>query len=880
MGEQERKIPKKQICVGLLAHVDAGKTTLSEALLYCSGTKRSLGRVDHQDAFLDTHDLERARGITIFSKLARISTAHRDITLVDTPGHVDFAPEAERTMPILDCTVLVINGTDGVQAHTLTLWELLERYHVPTFLFLNKMDLPGKGKDALLEELHTRLSPAIVDFSAAAEEVAEQCAMCDEAVLEQYLSSGAVTEGNLSGLIAGRKVFPAWFGSALKLDGVEEFLALLDRLAPVREYGGSFAARVYKISRDPQGNRLTWLKVTGGTLKVRSSLTYLDGDGQTRSEKCVQLRAYSGAQFTQIEESSAGSIVAVQGLSATYAGQSLGAESAGSAAAIAPVMSYRLVLPPQQDPLTVLPKLRQLEEEEPQLQIQWDGALKQIRVFLMGKVQLEILQSLLLERFGLHVSFDAGRISYRETIENTVEGVGHFEPLRHYAEVHLLLEPGEPGSGIVIETRCPTDVLDINYQNLILTHIAEKQHLGVKTGSPITDLKITLMSGRAHIKHTEGGDFRQATYRAIRQGLMQANSVLLEPWYDFTLTVPASQIGRAITDIRAMSGQFDAPKSSGDNSILRGTVPVAEVGDYAQDVAAYTHGLGVFQTRMSGYQPCHNADAVIAAMAYDPEADLENTPDSVFCGHGAGFTVKWNQVPEYMHLSSILEKPAQPQIVTRNLRMDDKELDAIMEREFGPIRRKQYTAPANRPASDKLPIAPPKKNLLLVDGYNLLFASPELSEAAKIDLGLARQRLTEALGNYAAYKNVELILVFDGYKAKGNPGEKSKWENVQLVFTKEGQTADAYIESLAARIGGSYSIRVVTSDALVQMSAFRSGLLRMSARELWEDVEQAKAQIREFLAELRQKENRKFQEKEVPKCIKERKSSTDFWKKP
>ena len=857
--------PKKAPCsIALLAHVDAGKTTLSEALLYHTGARRNLGRVDHKDAFLDTHALERERGITIFSKLAKLSTESLDITLVDTPGHVDFAPEAERVMPILDCAILVINATDGVQAHTMTIWELLRRYHVPTFLFINKMDLPGKTKPELLAQLQQKLSPGVIDFTADREEIAEMCAMCDEALLEQYLESGTVTDGNIRGLIAGGKVFPACFGAALKLEGVEELLRLLDQYAPVPQFGDEFAARVYKISRDPQGNRLTWMKVTGGNLKVRSPLLYQDAEGKEYTEKCVQLRQYSGPQFTQLEDAPAGTVCAVQGLSATYAGQRLGAELAAMDAVMEPVMSYRLVLPSDKDPLTVLPKLRQLEEEEPQLRLEWDDRLKQIRVFLMGKVQLEILQSLIKERFGIPVGFDAGRISYKETIRTIVEGVGHFEPLRHYAEVHLLLEPGKPGSGIIIDTKCSADVLDWNYQKLILTHITEKQHMGVLTGSPITDLKITLMSGRAHLKHTEGGDFRQATYRAIRQGLMQAKSELLEPWYDFTLTVPTAQIGRAITDVRAMGGAFDAPKQNGDNSILRGQIPVSEVGDYAQDVAAYTRGLGVFQTRLAGYQPCHNADAVITSTAYDPEADLENTPDSVFCAHGAGFNVKWDKVPEYMHLSSVMEKPAQPQLVTRNLRMDDKELEQIMEREFGPIRRKQYTAPENRPASDKMPIAPPKKNLLIIDGYNILFALPELEEMAKIDLGSARQRLIESLENYTAFKNIELVLVFDGYKAKGNPGEKSQWENVQIVYTKEGQTGDAYIEALAARIGSSYSARVVTSDSLVQLSAFRSGLLRMSARELWEDVERAQEQIRAFLTNLQQEENRKFQTREVP----------------
>ncbi len=853
----------KNIVCGILAHVDAGKTTLSEAMLYTTGMRRQLGRVDHKDAFLDTHELERQRGITIFSKLALLKTEHLDITLVDTPGHVDFSAETERTMPILDCAILVINGTDGVQAHTLTLWELLQRYQIPTFVFVNKMDLPGNGKDSLLAQLQSRLSNNIVDFCADFDSIAESAAVCDEAVLEQYLNDGSVTTGNIQGLIAHRKLFPCCFGSALKLDGVAQFLSTLDTYAPITTYPPDFSAKVYKISRDAQGNRLTWLKVTGGSLKVRSALSYRSRDGKDFTEKCVQLRVYSGPQFTQSEEIPAGHCCAVQGLSVTYAGQALGGDSADTTPILEPVMSYQMNLPAGKDPLTVLPKLRQLEEEDPQLHILWDDRLKQIHAQLMGKVQLEILQSLMLQRFELPVTFDTGHISYKETIRTTVEGVGHFEPLRHYAEVHLLMEPGKPGSGISIDTKCAPDILDANFQKLILTHIAEKRHLGVLTGSPITDIKITLVSGRAHLKHTEGGDFRQATYRAIRQGLMQAQSVLLEPWYEFVLTVPAAQIGRAITDIRSMSGEFESPESYGDVSILRGTVPVSEVGDYAADVASYTHGMGILQTRLLGYRSCHNAAHVIETFGYDPEADLENTPDSVFCAHGAGFNVKWNQVPEYMHLSSILEKPAQPQIVTRNLRMDDKELERIMEREFGPVRRRQYTAPVNRPATDKLPIAPPKENLLIVDGYNVLFANEELKTVSKIDLGSARERLIELLDNYASFKHCQIILVFDGYRAKGSSGEKQIQNQLQIVYTKEGQTADAYIESMAVQIGNNYQVRVVTSDSLVQLSSFRSGLLRMSARELWMDIERSEEQIRTLLDDLSQRENRQFHKKEV-----------------
>ena len=858
MPEQVKKRP---CCTALLAHVDAGKTTLSEAMLYCTGARRQLGRVDHRDAFLDTHDLERSRGITIFSKLALLQTAGLEITLVDTPGHVDFSAEAERTMPILDCAVLVINGTDGVQAHTLTLWDLLRRYEVPTFLFINKMDLPGKSREELLKELQEKLSEHIVDFGAEFDEIAEAAAVCDEALLEQYLETGEITDANIRGLIGAGKLFPCCFGAALKLVGVEEFLEVLDRFAPEPEYDPEFSAQVYKISRDPQGVRLTWMKITGGSLKVRTPLAYRDREGKEYNEKCVQIRRYSGPQFTPIDEAPAGSVIAVQGLSATWAGQGLGARSESAGNILEPVMSYRLNLPTDKDPLLFLPKLRQLEEEDPLLQVQWDERLKQIHVSLMGKVQLEILTSLIADRFGVAVTFDQGRISYRETIQNTVEGVGHFEPLRHYAECHLLLEPGEPGSGIYIDTKCSTDVLDWQYQKLIIGHISEKTHLGVLTGAPITDMKITLMAGRAHLKHTEGGDFRQATYRAIRQGLMQAESRLLEPWYEFTLTVPTPMIGRAITDIRAMSGDFDSPEPVGGNSTLRGTVPVSEVGDYAAGVAAYTHGMGIFQTRLLGYRPCHNEAEVVQALGYDPEADLENTPDSVFCAHGAGFNVKWNEVPDYMHIASVLEKPKQPELVMQNVRMDDKELERIMEREFGPVKRRQYTAPKNQSAADKLPIAPPKEQLLIIDGYNVLFNWPELEEMAKIDLGLARNRLIEILGDYAAFKNFRMVLVFDGYRAKGNPGQKSRWEKVEIVYTKEGQTGDAYIESLATRIGHNYSTRVVTSDSLVQLSSFRSGLLRMSARELRENVENARGELRDLLVQLQHRENRKFHEK-------------------
>ena len=839
MGEQAKK---PHISAGLLAHVDAGKTTLSEALLYVSGARRTLGRVDHRDAYLDTHALERSRGITIFSKQARLETEHRAVTLVDTPGHVDFGAEAERTMAILDCAVLVISGTDGIQAHTSTLWQLLERYGVPTFLFINKMDLPGLEKEQLLAQLQAQLSPGCIDFTAEPEEVVEQCAMCDEALLENYLEIGTVTEGNLRGLVAQRKLFPCFFGSALKLQGVEELLAALDTYGPTGESGDEFAARVYKISRDPQGNRLTWLKVTGGSLKVRSLLRYVNQKGEEKEEKLVQLRQYSGEKFTAPEEIFPGELAAVTGLSETFAGQALGAEPRGTDYALEPVMTYRVALPKGCDPAVAAPKLRQLEEEDPQLRLVTEKG--QIHVQIMGKVQLEVFKSLVQQRFGLDISLEDQRIFYKETIANTVEGVGHFEPLRHYAECHLLLEPLPQGSGLVFDSVCSTDVLDLQYQKLIIGHLSEKVHRGVLTGSPITDMKITLLVGKAHLKHTEGGDFRQATYRAVRQGLMQAKSVLLEPWYAFTLSCPTEQIGRAITDIRAMGGEFDAPEAAGALSVLRGTVPAAEVKDYADTLAAYTQGRGQLQLTLQGYAPCHNQDAVVAALGYDPEADIENTPDSVFCAHGAGFNVKWDQVKDYMHLESGLKEEKAPQIITRNVHVEDRELEKIMQREFGNLRTPLYNVKSsNRPATEEIHIRPPKKKCIIADGYNIIFAWEDLAEQARHDLDAARRQLCDILSSYAGFTKCRLVVVFDGYKQKGNPGEKSQFHNIQVVFTKEGETADAYIESLANEIGSNYAVRVASSDNLVQLSSFRSGVLRMSARELREEVEMARKEM-------------------------------------
>jgi len=835
---------KQRIVVGILAHVDAGKTTLSEAMLYASGARRVLGRVDYADAFLDTHELERARGITIFSKQALLSTPRLDITLVDTPGHVDFGAEAERVMPILDCAVLVISGTDGVQAHTLTLWRLLQRYNVPVFLFINKMDLPGAMRQVLLKQLQTQLNAGCLDFGVPRAALDESVAMCDEALLENYLETGKVSDGNIAALIAARKIFPCCFGSGLKLEGIDEFMNTLDSFAPAYQPKEDFGAKVYKISRDSQGNRLTWLKLTGGSLKPRQVLRWADAGGESVEEKTVQLRLYSGEKFTPAEQLFPGQLCAVTGLSATFAGQGLGCEPEGTPPVLEPVMTYRVELSPGSDPMTVLPRLRQLEEEDPRLHILWDSAAKQIHVQIMGRVQMEILRSLAQQRFGLEIRLEDPRIAYKETIAAAVEGVGHFEPLRHYAEVHLLLEPLAQGSGLVFDTQCPTDVLDANFQNLILTHMAEKTHLGVLTGSPITDMKITLMSGRAHVKHTEGGDFRQATYRAIRQGLMQAQSVLLEPWYAFTLTLPTEQIGRAITDVRAMGGEFDAPEAVGGISTLQGFVPASELGDYADQVASYTQGKGRLQLTLHGYAPCHNADKVIAAADYDPEADTENTPDSVFCSHGTGVNVKWDKVTEHMHLESCLKPQKEPQLIRRNLHMDDKELEAIMLREFGEVKTPLYRS-AEKREKDIVSVAPPRQQYLIVDGYNIIFAWDELATMAKEDLEAARRLLMSRLSDYAGFRKCYLVLVFDGYKVKGNFGEKSRFHNIQVVYTKENETADNYIESLVHEIGKNYNIRVATSDSLVQLASVRSGVLRMSARELEQELELTKKEMQQ-----------------------------------
>ena len=835
---------KRPLCVGLIAHVDAGKTTLSEAMLYLSGAKRTLGRVDHADAALDTDPLERARGITIFSKQARLSWKEQSMVLVDTPGHADLTAETERTLQVLDCAVLVISGTDGIQSHTLTLWHLLERYGVPVLLFVNKTDLPGFDREQVLAELRRRLSPGCVPMDLPPAALEEAAALCDDSLLEQFLAGSPVTDGNLRGLFAARKLYPVCFGSALRLTGVEPMLDTLTRLAPEKSAGADFGALVYKISRDAQGARLTWLRVTGGSLRVRMPISYANAQGEILSEKSQQLRLYSGEKFTAVEEVSTGNLAAVTGLTATWAGQALGAQAPVLPPLTEPVMTYRVALPAGMEVAAALPKLRLLEEEEPLLHLVPEG--DKLHVQIMGRVQQEVFVSLARDRLGLEVQLADRRIFYKETIRNQVEGVGHFEPLRHYAEVHLLLEPLPRGRGLEFDTVCSTDVLDGNYQSLILTHLREKVHRGVLTGAPITDMKLTLLVGKAHPKHTEGGDFRQATYRAVRQGLMQAESVLLEPWYAFTVTAPTAAIGRVITDIRGMGGEFDPPEAVGDMSTLSGKVPAGEVRDYADTLAAFTRGTGRLQLSMDGYAACHNAGQIIREADYDPEADPDNTPDSVFCAHGAGFQVKWNKVPEYMHLSSCL-KTEKPPVLLERKPIDDRELEAIMEREFGPARRRVYTPPAAHSAKEEIPLPPPRQKWLLVDGYNILFAWDSLKEQAKTDLDAARRQLCDALRSYAGFTGTQVTVVFDGYRVKGNPGEKAMEGNIRVVYTGEGETADRYLEELAARIGKNDAVWVASSDSLVQLSSFRSGVLRISARELEQEVARARKEMDKFL---------------------------------
>ena len=838
----------RRVVIGITAHVDAGKTTLAEAMLYRTGQLRKLGRVDHGSAAMDSHLLERERGITIFLSQAELPLGDMEVTLLDTPGHVDFSAEMERTLSVLDYAILVISGVDGVQAHTRTLWRLLELYRVPTFLFVTKMDSGRRDRDCLMESLRHELGEGCVDFTPAARDRRmEQLATCREDALEAYLDTGMVPEELVRQLVRQRLVFPCWFGSGLKLEGIDEFLEGLARYVEPPAYPAAFSARVFKISHDAQGKRLTHLKVTGGTLRVRDAISY-----GGRQEKAAQLRIYTGGRFRPVDQVPAGGICAVQGLTATWGGQGLGEREEAVRPVLEPVMRYRMALPPDCDSRVLLPQLRQLEEEDPQLRFTArDGEL---HVSLMGRVQAEILRSLVAQRFGVEVELDRGRVLYKETIDAPVEGVGHYEPLRHYAEVHLLLEPLPQGSGLVLATRCPEDDLDRSWQRLIMTHLREKTHLGVLTGSPVTDMKITLMSGRAHIKHTEGGDFRQATYRAVRQGLMQARSRLLEPYYAFRLEVPPEQLGRAISDVRLRSGSFDAPEEAGDMTLLRGRVPVTEFDDYAQEVASYTGGRGRLSLEPAGYGPCHNPDAVIAAADYDPEADLENTPDSVFCAHGGGFPVKWNRVAEYMHLPGCLEKPRDEEAPARRrcIRLDDAELEAIMAREFGPVRRPLYRAPEKRETLPDTGLREIGQRYYVVDGYNVIFDWDELHALADRDLSAARERLMDTLCGWAAFTHTQVVLVFDGYKAPGSLGEKFDYRGIHVVYTKERETGDMYIERFLQQVGKNDHVRVVTSDGLIQLSAVRTGVMRMSSAEFGRQVAEASDQIQAFIARMHQ----------------------------
>ena len=852
-----RNEASQKACVGLLAHVDAGKTTLAEAILYQCGLVRSPGRVDHGDTTLDFDPLERERGITIFAAQAHVDWGGWGLTLLDTPGHVDFSAETERMLRVLDAAVLVISGIDGVQAHTRTLWKLLEHYQVPTAVFVTKMDLARNSRADLLEGLRRELGDGITDFSPDNDQRDEQLAMCGEAAMEEYLETGALTQAAVQELFAAREAVPCFFGSGLKSQGVEALLEDLTGLLRPRQWPEAFGARVFKISHDAQGVRLTHVKVTGGVLRVRDSLQY---DGL--EEKITQLRCYNGSRFTTLEEVPAGEVCAVVGLSAAKNGQGFGIEAAAGSPVLEPVMHYRIGLPVGTDPRLVLPKLKQLEAEDPMLRLRWDPRLQELSVGLMGEVQAEVLKSMIAERFDLAVELGKGRVLYKETIDRTVEGVGHYEPLRHYAEVHLLLEPLPRGSGLVFASSCSEDKLDRHWQRLILTHLMEKEHLGAAIGAPITDMKLTLAAGRAHIKHTEGGDFRQATYRAVRQGLMQVPSVILEPWYRFRLELPTAQIGRAITDIKARFGDFDTPEDLGGVSLLRGRAPVSTMTDYARELAAYTRGQGKLSLELDGYERCHDPEAVRAAHPYDPEGDLDNTPDSVFCAHGGGFTVKWDKVFANMHLDSVLaprREPAAP--VRRRLSIDEKELQAILEREFGPIKRPQYSAavwkeipdPArSSDASSSVSAGgadsfPARGRLLVVDGFNVIFAWPELAAIAETDLEQARERLMEILANYAAFTRTETVLVFDAYKVKGGKGERFDHHGVRVVYTKENETGDAWIERFCHDVGKNQEVRVVTSDNLIQVSALRAGVMRQSAREFGEEIDRIYGDIEQFL---------------------------------
>ncbi len=856
--------PPKHLCLGILAHVDAGKTTLSEGLLYLCGKIRKRGRVDHGDAYLDNYELERQRGITIFSKQAVMDYRDMRITLLDTPGHVDFSAEMERTLQVLDYGILVISGADGVQGHTMTLWRLLRRYEIPVFLFVNKMDQEGTDKAALLAELKDRLSDNCVDFSCEqdGDDFLENLAMCDEELLEKYLETGEVDAAEIRRLITERKVFPCYFGSALKMNGVEEFLEGLRAWTAEPVYPEEFGARVFKIARDEQGSRLTYMKITGGSLKVKALLT--------ETEKADQIRIYSGARYESVAEAEAGTVCAVTGLGHTCPGQGLGLERDSFMPALEPVLSYQIQLPSDCDVHWMLKNLKELEEEEPQLHIVWNGKSQEIHAQLMGEVQVEVLKSLIWDRFRVAVEFGSGSIVYKETIAEPVEGVGHFEPLRHYAEVHLLLEPGEPGSGMQFFTACSEDVLDRNWQRLILTHLEEREHVGVLTGSAVTDMQITLIAGKAHLKHTEGGDFRQAACRAVRQGLKKAKSVLLEPYYEFRLEAPAGVIGRAMADVRKMQGTFAEPGIEGETAVLTGTAPVSAMRDYQKEVVSYTRGMGRLSCSIKGYMPCRNQEEIVAAIGYDPERDPENPTGSVFCAHGAGFAVPWDQVEEYMHLNGLSgggqeeasqSEPQKQKTFTGNRcggsYEDDKELREIFERTFGPVKRepgafRSRTVRTDDPSDKRKPREKAGEEYLLVDGYNIIFAWDDLRELAEANLYAAQDRLKDILSDYQGYKKCTLILVFDAYKVEGHGEEVLQYHNIYVVYTKEAETADQYIERTVHRIGRENQVTVATSDRLEQVIIMGQGANRISAKGLLEEIRETKNDARREWRQRRQ----------------------------
>lgn len=857
----------KKIVVGILAHVDSGKTTLSEAMLYCSGNISKLGRVDHKNSFLDTFALERNRGITIFSKQAVLNFDDTQFTLLDTPGHVDFSAETERTLQVLDYAILVISGTDGVQSHTQTLWKLLAKYNVPCFIFVNKMDLDGADKQTVMAQLKSKLSGGCVDFGCENQsDFFENIALCDENLLNKYYENDSFSKEEIISAIKMRKIFPCLFGSALKLTGVDEFLQCLNEYSCMPQYKNEFAGKVYKISEDNQGMRLTFLKVTGGSLKVKE---VLKSNKNTNAEKVNQIRIYSGEKFSTINEATPGTVCAVTGITFTQSGDGLGTEKNTGLPALEPVLTYMVKYPDNVDAHIMLEKLKILENEDPQLKVVWNERLGEIQIQLMGDIQLEVLQSLILQRFGIDVTFGKGNIIYKETIADTVEGIGHFEPLRHYAEVHLIMKPGKRDSGIVFKTDCKEDLLDKNWQRLILTHLYEKTHIGVLTGSPITDMEITLASGKAHPKHTEGGDFRQATYRAVRQGLRTAKSILLEPVYEFTLEVPSENIGRAMTDIQRMSGTFNQPQAHGEFAVITGTAPVATMCDYTREVVQYTHGKGKLACSLKGYEPCHNADEIIADTGYDCDSDADNICDSVFCSHGAGYTVKWNEVKSHMHLPSALPTPKEEYVEVKEKSFAryknqkdifalDKELMEIFERTYGPIKNPHhavnptYFGETKKPqdkkyVSKKLPKYQGEE-YLLVDGYNVIFAWEHLRDLSKDNIDGARNALVNILCNYQGYKKCKVIVVFDAYKVKGNTREIERVNNIDIVYTKEAETADMYIEKVSHTLAKNHKVRVVTSDCLEQLIILGNGALRVSSKEFLYEIKQAEEEIQNIIA--------------------------------